>query len=219
MLVVSGLNDGILAISKWLEANSRPVLIGIAGMTCSGKTTLAEKLQQSLTERSVLVTLDNFFRESIDPQLPRTSEGKKLFDVPNSYNGSEFISTVARLVAGYETQMPYYDKQSGCRLLERYQRVAAAPIIIAEGLFALTFIKDLKVKSLSVFVKADTKVCLQRRIARDVPIFRVTPERVQKNFELKVLPYCDYVTTQEQEAAIVISTNPERNSDDLRNSA
>lgn len=207
MLNVFGLESGLDAIQAWLRENHRPAVIAIAGMTCSGKSTLAEQLHQSLTEHSVLVSLDNFFRETVDPLLPRNSTGKKLFDVPTSYNISEFVGTVGRLVAGHRTIMPYYDKLSGCRIPEKYQTVAPAPIIITEGLFAITFVKNLRVESLPVFVKADAKTCLRRRIARDVPVFRTTPERVRSNFEQKVMPYRDYVIAQECEAAIVITTD------------
>lgn len=207
MLNVFGIESGLDAVATWLGENHRPVVVAIAGMTCSGKSTLAERLQQSLTEHSVVVSLDNFFRETVDPLLPRNSAGKKLFDVPASYNISEFVGTVGRLVAGHRTIMPYYDKLTGCRIPEKYQMVAPAPIIIAEGLFAVTFVKDLKVKSLPVFVKADAKICLQRRIARDVPLFRLTAERVKRNFEQKIIPYSDYVTIQEREAVVVVTTD------------
>lgn len=199
-------DQGLNAIYTWLGQASRPALIAIAGMTCSGKSTLADRLKQRLGQKAVVVPLDNFFREHSDPLLPLNDQDKMIFDLPESHNIPEFVGVINRLLGGYEATLPYFDKPSAERVQEKYQIIPAAPVIITEGLYTIRFLKRFQVNSLMVYVKADPEVCLKRKIDRDLPIFNVTPDQVRKTFTTKVLPYLPHIASQEAAAQLVITT-------------
>ena len=194
-------------ILAWLETASRPALIAISGMTCSGKSTLAQELLKRLKDEAVLVSLDNFFRDLDDPLLPHDNQGKIIYDLPQSHDIPEFVAVINRLLGGYPAVLPFFDKPSCRRQKENYQTIAPKPIIITEGLFAIDFLKILKATILKVFVKAEPETCLRRRISRDQTIFQVTPEQIKKNFALKVLPYLPRLNRQEESSDFIVITD------------
>ena len=207
MSKIYAVEAGLAEVLRQIYLLPRPALLAISGMSCSGKSTLAGRLQQSLVDEALIVPLDDFFREATDSLLPLDEQGKMIFDLPESYNIPEFVSVINRLLGGHGAVLPSFDKPSALRVKENYRTVNPHPIIIAEGLFVISFLKYLKAPKLLVYVSADTETCVARRVQRDVPIFGTTPERVRKHFAAKVMPFCLHVTRQEKDAQIIISTD------------
>ncbi len=192
----------------------RPVLVLIAGGSFSGKTFLATKVKKELALRgheSSLISLDDFFRDIDDPDLPCNKQGKKLFDVPGSYHQLEFLGAVKTLLAGRKILVPIYDKMTSKRELGRCKIVTASPIVLAEGLFVVTMLKNLSVQTVKVYVDTEMEVCLQRRIEHDTIKFGVSAKEVEQMFLEKVLPnHQEFVLPQKEMVSIVIKSSERR---------
>jgi uridine kinase len=145
---------------------TRPLLIGIAGGTGSGKTTLAEKIAESLpADRAIVIQHDWYYRD----RSHLTAEARALinFDEPDALDNARLVSDLLTLKEGREAVCPQYDFASHTRL-PRGRDVAPRPIVIVEGilLFAVADLRD--VFDLRLFVDTDDDIRLLRRIRRDI---------------------------------------------------
>lgn len=200
-------SDGFKEISRRLNRSPQPLLVAIAGGSCSGKSYLTAKLQELQGSEAISVCLDDFFKDEDDPTLPYDDQGRLIFDLPDSYHQAEFQEIIRGLLRGEPVVLPCYEKGPNRRNLERSRLIQPAPIVMAEGLFALSFLADFTVPQLRIFLDADLEMCLERRIARDTIAFGVSAGRVRDIFTAKVLPYYqDYVLPQRRLADLVITS-------------
>ena len=143
-----------------------PVLIGIAGGTGSGKTSVATQLVRAMPEDGAsLIQHDWYYRD----RSALSSEARTLinFDEPAALENDLLIADLLELKAGRAVACPQYDYASHTRKSER-RNVQPRPIIIVEGilLFAVPALRD--VFDLRLFVDTDDDVRLLRRIRRDL---------------------------------------------------
>jgi len=189
--------DFLFGLSKLIEVItqiSKPILVVIAGGSCSGKSYLAVKLKTELEQAGILVSiilLDKYFRDIDDSDFPRNENGRRLFDVPDSYYQDEFIEHASMLLSGKDIRMPDYDVSTNKRLSSQGEFVKANPVIIAEGLFAIRMLNNAYPNLIKVYVEANEEVRLRRRINRDTLRYNVSSEKVEETFRIKVLP-CHY---------------------------
>jgi len=188
-------------------------VVSISGTTCSGKTTFAQELETALVGEGVTVTmvhLDSYFRDKDDPLVPKDADGRSIFDLPSSYHGGEFISAVSALSRGCCVDIPTFDLEKNKRRIGDNKLAMPARVIIAEGLFANTLLKDAKMFAICVFMDIPIETCLNRRIERDVAQFSVTPERVREIWRMKVLPYLNLQRGPEKDCATIIVTSTDK---------
>ncbi len=187
---LSGLNK----LTEVITQASKPVLVIVAGGSCSGKSYLAVKLKTELEQVGILVSmilLDNYFRDIDDPDFPRNENGRRLFDVPDSYYQDEFVEHASILLLGKSIRMPDYDVPTNKRLSSQGELVEANPVIIAEGLFAIRMLNNAHSNLIRVYIEASEKLRLERRINRDTVRYNVLSEKVEETLRVKVLP-CHY---------------------------
>ncbi len=141
------------------------VLIGIAGGTGSGKTTLAEKLHEAFPDHSILISQDSYYRNRTD--LLFEERAKLNFDHPDSLEFSLLREQLIALKDGGTVEKPVYNfaihgRESETRVVE------PAQLIIVEGilLFAADEVRDLF--DLKIFVDTDSDTRVLRRIERDI---------------------------------------------------
>lgn len=203
MDIFGSYDAGFEALRILIKNQTRPTLIAIAGASCSGKSYLAESL--SHLGVSMVVPLDNYFRDRDDPDLPRDESGRMIFDLPDSYLVQQFIRDVYLLLHGQPVMLPQYDKKTNRQLPPGVLIGGNFKIIIAEGLFAISLLGGLKHRMIKVYLDVDQQICLDRRIKRDTVAFGVAPARVEEIYQQKVLPYLrQYVFCQQQQADIII---------------
>jgi len=144
----------------------RPVALGVAGGSGSGKTTVAQAILQAVgAHRIAFLAQDSYYRD-----IDWRSEQELLahnFDHPNALDFELFVSHLAELEAGRAIEAPLYDFVHHRRTAQT-RRVEARPVILVEGILlfaepALRALLDFK-----VFVDTDADVRLMRRIRRDV---------------------------------------------------
>lgn len=143
-----------------------PVVLGVAGGTGSGKTTVARTILEAAgTDRIAFLAQDNYYR---DVAWTGPSEiAAHNFDHPDALDTPLLVSHLRALKSGIAIELPVYDFVSH-RRTGRTQRVEPRPVVLIEGilLFAERSIRELL--DFKVFVDTDPDVRLVRRIRRDL---------------------------------------------------
>jgi uridine kinase len=147
---------------------TRPFLVGVAGGSGSGKTTVAERLAGLVGEPDLaLVRLDAYYCDRND--LPFEARAAINYDHPDAFDWPLLLEHVAALQEGLEVQVPVYDFASYQRLAERVV-VAPAHVVVVEGILVL-YEPDLRDRfDLRVFVDTEPDVRFIRRLERDVAV-------------------------------------------------
>jgi uridine kinase len=144
----------------------KPLVIGIAGGTGSGKSTVARRVAESLPGMSVaFIDMDGYYKNYAD--LPVDQRRKINWDHPDSIDWDLLENQLAELAAGRAIEKPVYDFVQHVR---NPQRVAVPPadVVVIDGilLFVEPRVRDLC--DVKVFVDADADIRLIRRIRRDI---------------------------------------------------
>lgn len=143
----------------------KPFVVGIAGGTGSGKTTIAHKLAKHFGNRAVCIPHDSYYRDQ--SKLSLDDRMKINYDHPDSLETTLLIRHIRALVRGKSIQMPLYDFTQHNRS-NKTLIVAPKSIIIIEGIHTFNDIKLREFMSLKVFVDTDADIRLGRRIVRDI---------------------------------------------------
>lgn len=175
-------------------------IILISGMTCSGKTTLANEINESVfPDRSVIISQDSYYKDL--KNIPRIKSGY-LLDSINAFEIGEYISDIEKLISSGFVDIPVYDVKNNARI-SKDERVDKKEILILEGLHTLSIFKDY-VDALKVYIDTDIDTCLQRRIERDKK-YGIPEEVIRKYFEEVVLPMYElYIKPQKELADFIV---------------
>ncbi len=190
-------------IEKHLQNHSM-ANIAIAGITCSGKTTLANSIRKYFSDKYAvtIVSQDDYFKNL--PDIPRTREGY-LTDSVNAFWTSEFQHDVQQLLQNGVVVMPRYDVATNTRI-SKNKIVRVGKINVFEGLHTIHLLKELD-DHISVFVDTEIETCLERRIARDTTSFGVPEVRIRQYWDDCIKPMCErFIFPQKSYADIIIST-------------
>ena len=141
-------------------------VIGVAGGTGSGKSTLVKKLQEAFVEKDVITLChDYYYKQNNDISL---EERRKLnYDHPQSFDTDMMIEHVKALKDGVAIERPVYSFVDHNRLKETV-RVIPAKVLIVEGILIFENKKLRDLMDIKVFVDTDADIRLARRILRDV---------------------------------------------------
>jgi uridine kinase len=142
------------------------LVVGIAGGSGSGKTTVARTLADALGAGAVrIVAHDAYYRDVThldDDQRKRLN-----FDHPDALETELLIEHLAALRQGRTVQVPVYDFATH-RRTARTERLEPAPVVLVEGILVLADARLRAVLDLRVFVDADPDVRVLRRVRRDL---------------------------------------------------
>ena len=145
---------------------NRPVLIGVAGGSGSGKTTVVRRIIEALggAEDVAVVHHDSYYRDASD--LPAEERALINYDHPDSLETELLIRHLQALLAGEAAQVPVYDFTNHVRT-DRTQHVDPRPVIILDGILILWDKRLRELMDVKIFVDADPDVRLARRLRRD----------------------------------------------------
>ena len=161
-----------------------PFVIGVAGGSGSGKTTVTRRVMQSVGEvGAALLSQDNYYLDQagIAPEVRRGIN----YDHPAAFDWPLLREHLDALLSGTAIQMPTYDFTKDTRAPDT-QLVLPAPVVVLEGFFALYDEALRRRMNLKVFVDADADVRFIRRLERD------TRER-GRSLESVIAQYLEYV--------------------------
>ena len=145
--------------------NNKPIIIGIAGGSGSGKTFFLNSfLHHFKNDEVTLVSQDDYYI----PAGEMTQEENKLynFDLPSTIDHAQFSTDIKKLLNGeavYKKEYNFNNPLAVVKILE----INPAPIIIVEGLFILYFEDVASQLDYRIFIEAEETVALDRRIKRD----------------------------------------------------
>ncbi|MEW5853380.1 MAG: uridine kinase [Myxococcota bacterium] len=181
----------------------RRLLVGIAGGTGSGKTTVARKIMAHLPEGSaVVVDLDSYYLDQSD--LPLAERKAFNFDHPDAFDWALIQKHITDLLDGRAVHKPVYSFVESVRTRET-TRVDPLPIIIVEGIMALHDGWLREHMSAKIFVDNDADVRLARRLSRDVHERGRSVDQVLEQYFRSVRPmHLGYVWPSRRHADVVI---------------
>lgn len=145
---------------------SRPVLIGVAGGSGSGKTTVVRRIIEALggAEDVAVLHHDSYYRDSSG--LPPEERALINYDHPDSLETELLIRHLHALLGGEAVDVPIYDFTNHVRTA-RTQRIEPRPVIILDGILILWDGRLRDLMDVKLFVDADPDVRLARRLRRD----------------------------------------------------
>ncbi len=165
---------------------TRPILIGIAGGTGSGKTTVAQSIFQALPKTNIaIIEQDSYYRDQSD--LTFEERIKTNYDHPLSFDNQLLICHLKALLSGQAIEKPVYNFSIHNRSDETV-KVYPKDIIILEGIMIFED-EDLRdIMDIKIFVDTDPDVRIIRRIVRDINDRGRTLESVIKQYLATVKP-------------------------------
>lgn len=143
-----------------------PFIIGVAGGSGSGKTTVTAKVLETIgPDMAAVIVQDYYYRD----QAHLTFEQRLAtnYDHPHAFDWPLLIEHIEDLLAGRPIDMPVYDFTNHTRATETIT-VKPAPVIVIEGLFPLYDAALREMMSLKIFVDTDPDVRFIRRLQRDI---------------------------------------------------
>lgn len=162
------------------------MIIGICGGTGSGKTTVARRILENVSdEQVVFFQQDSYYRNLGD--MPVELRHAINFDHPDALDNDLFINHVKALRAGEPIEMPVYDFAIHTRKVETVH-VAPKPILIIEGILIFVDAALRELMDIKIFVDTDDDLRFIRRLQRDVNERGRTVESVIKQYMETVRP-------------------------------
>ncbi len=142
------------------------LIIGISGGTGSGKTTVANRILETVSARDVVfIQQDSYYLNIKD--LPLGFRNLANFDHPDAIDNDLLVYHIRKLKAGDSVDLPVYDFRTHTRLSETL-RVEPKPIVIVEGILIFTDPRLLEQLDIKVFVDTPDDIRFIRRLRRDV---------------------------------------------------
>ena len=162
------------------------IIIGIAGGTGSGKTTVVRKIVNSLKPGEVvLLPQDSYYKDS--SHVPAELRQQINFDHPDAFDWPLLLQHIQMLKEGKSIEQPVYHYQTSSRPAETIH-VEPRPVIIIEGILALCDPDLRNMMDLKIFVDADPDERLIRVIQRDVVERGRTAEAVMERYTRVLKP-------------------------------
>jgi uridine kinase len=186
-----------------MEPPKTCLVIGIAGGSGSGKSTVADALASALPTGTVAILRhDHYYRDR--PDLTLEQRNRVNYDHPESLETDLLVSHLQHLKAGNAIEVPVYDFKVHRRMLET-QRLEPAPVIIVEGI--LVFVDEHLRRELDIKIFVDTEADIRaiRRIRRDMKSRGRDFETVRKQYYETVRPmHVQFVEPSKRTADLII---------------
>ncbi|MEX1247676.1 MAG: uridine kinase [Anaerolineales bacterium] len=184
-------------------ARPTPLVIGIAGGSGSGKTTVSQTiLQRAGPDRVAYIQHDSYYKDlsALEPAQRATTN----FDHPNSLETDLMVEHVRKLRAGEAIDIPSYDFTTHTRKRET-QRIQPRPIVLVEGILLFTDPRMRELCDLKLFVDTDADIRFIRRLQRDIHERGRTMESVVQQYEATVRPmHLEFVEPSKRYADLII---------------
>jgi uridine kinase len=186
-----------------MENTPNPLVIGIAGGSGSGKTTVANAvLQQVGTDRIAFLPHDAYYRDL--SHLSPTERGQVNYDHPNSLETDLLVTHIEALKRWEPVELPVYDFTTHTRTV---RTVAIQPrrVILVEGILIFAEVELRRLFDVKIFVDTDADIRLIRRLQRDITERGRTTESVIHQYLATVRPmHLEFVEQSKRYADVII---------------
>ncbi len=180
-----------------------PLVIGIAGGSGSGKTTVAQEILQRVgPERIAFLQHDSYYKDLSG--LPPTQRIEVNFDHPHSLETDLLIEHIASLRDGKPVEVPIYDFATHSRTSQTF-KVQSRRVILVEGILIFTEARLRDMFDVKIFVDTDSDIRFIRRLERDITERNRTTESVIKQYQSTVRPmHLEFVEPSKRYADVII---------------
>lgn len=181
----------------------RPLVIGVAGGSGSGKSTVVREIVRGVAPEAVsLVHQDAYYRDY--GHLPPERRAAINFDHPDALESDLLAQHVDQLVAGRAIDMPVYDFHTHTRS-SRTVRIEPTRVVVVDGILVLADDGLRERMDVRIFVETDADIRLIRRIRRDIAERGRTVESVVEQYERTVRPmHRDFVEPSRRWADLIV---------------
>lgn len=180
-----------------------PFILGVAGGSGSGKTTVARYILQTVgQERIALIEQDSYYRD-----VDWRSEAELLhhnFDHPAAIDSDLMVSHLHALKAGHAVEVPIYDFVRHRRTV-RTRRVEPLPVVLVEGILIFVELALRELLDFKIFVDTDSDIRLIRRLGRDMSERGRSVQDVLRQYLETVRPmHLEFVEPSKRWADVII---------------
>ena len=178
------------------------LIIGIAGGTGSGKTTVVNKIMEMIPGGVAVIPQDSYYKDN--SHLPLEQRLELNFDHPDSIDFDLLVKHIRDLRKGQMIEQPIYSYLTCSRAKETIP-VNPAQVIIIEGILIYTCAELRKALDIKVFVDADADDRLSRVITRDIIERGRSMDKVLKRYEAVVKPmHLQFIEPSKRYADIIV---------------
>ena len=182
---------------------ARPVTIGVAGGTGSGKTTVSKAILEKVGQRHIAYIPHDAYYKDLG-SLPRADREVVNFDHPNSLDTWLMVEHILRLQKGESVDIPVYDFGTHSRT-ERVQHIDPQPIILVEGILIFAESDLRALFDIRIFVDADADIRFIRRLRRDVTERGRSVDSIIHQYMTSVRPmHLEFVEPSKRYADVII---------------
>jgi len=186
--------------------NNTPYLVGVAGGSASGKTSILNALiGQFDSDQIALISQDNYYLKRSAQQ--KDENGEVNFDLPTAIDRNTFVLDVNRLLSWQKVTKEEYTFNNPSAKPKIFS-IEPAPILIVEGLFVFHYAEIRSKMDLKVYVNASEEIRLKRRIKRDLTDRGYPESDVRYRWKHHVMPaYLDYLRPYKPNCDIILNNN------------
>jgi len=187
----------------FMPEHASHLVIGIAGGSGSGKTTVAQTILQRVgPDRISFLQHDAYYKDLSG--LPQAQRVEVNFDHPNSLDNDMLIQHILMLRNGQPVNVPIYDFATHSRT-DRTYVVQSRPVILVEGILIFAEPELRKLFDVKLFVDTDSDIRFIRRLQRDISERGRTTESVIKQYQSTVRPmHLEFVEPSKRYADVII---------------
>jgi uridine kinase len=180
-----------------------PLVVGIAGGTGSGKTTVSKTIAAALPASAVAtLEFDAYYRDR--PDLPPEARALLNFDHPDALEIELLVEHLRALKGGSPVDVPRYDFKTHRREAEA-RPLAPAPVVIVEGILVFVDARVRELLDMKIFVDTDADIRVFRRIRRDMEHRGRSFESVREQYYKTVQPmHLQFVEPSKRWADLII---------------
>ena len=181
---------------------SNPLVLGIAGGTGSGKTTIARSIVERLGEAVAMIDHDAYYEDQ--SHLPSEEREQINYDHPDALDNALLLEHIRRLRRWEPIGKPTYDFGEHVRRSETV-RIDPAPVVIIEGILVLAIPELRAALDVRIFVDTAADIRLMRRIRRDLEQRGRSFESVREQYYSTVRPmHLAFVEPSKQYADVIV---------------
>ncbi|MBT3523653.1 MAG: uridine kinase [Flavobacteriaceae bacterium] len=186
--------------------DNKVIIIGICGGTCSGKSTISQKIKEFYKDKGVIkINTDSYYKDH--SKLSFNKRAVINFDHPNSIDFTLLIKHLNELIKNKSIKEPIYSYKSHKRL-KKTKLLKPKRIIILEGLHIFCNDELINLIDFGLFLNLDSQTRLKRRIKRDIKERGRTEEEVINRFNEMCEPmYKKFIYPSRKKANTVINSN------------
>lgn len=178
------------------------LIIGIAGGSGSGKSTIARLIAEKFGDDVTVLRHDDYYKAQHD--LTLEERAKQNYDCPEAFDTALMAEHIRALRAGQAIDCPIYDYMIHDRVTET-RRIEPRPVLLIDGILVLADARLRDLMDIRIFVDTDADIRILRRIRRDVNKRQRTLESVMEQYMATVKPMHEaYVEPRKKYADIII---------------